>query len=108
MLFAAPDSALALAGAVLTGIGFSLIFPAMGVEAVRRVSPHSRGLAIGGFIAFFDVALGLTAPVAGILADGFGYRAIFLAGAASCLLALAMVGLAAAGRDKTLDGAAHH
>jgi len=80
----------------------------MGVEAVRRVARHSRGLAIGGFIAFFDIALGLTAPVAGVLASGFGYRSIFLAGAASCLLALAMVGIAAAGRDKSLDGAPHH
>lgn len=108
MLFAAPDPGLALAGAVLTGIGFSLVFPAMGVEAVRRVAPHSRGLAVGGFIAFFDVTLGLTAPAAGILADGLGYRAIFLAGAASCLLALMMVGASAVSRDKGLDGAAHH
>lgn len=96
MLFGAQSSTTALAGAVLTGIGFSLVFPAMGVEAVRRVAPHSRGLAIGGFIAFFDIALGLAGPAAGILADGFGYRSIYLAGAASCLLALAVVGIAAA------------
>ncbi|MDQ0392556.1 MFS transporter [Labrys monachus] len=90
VLFAAPGSFVAFLGAVLTGVGFSLVFPAMGVEAVRRVPAHSRGLAVGGFVAFFDVALGLTGPAAGLLASGFGYRAIFLGGALCSALALAM------------------
>lgn len=91
VLFGAPNSGVALIGAVLTGVGFSLVFPSMGVEAVRRVPAHSRGLAVGGFVAFFDLALGLTGPLAGLVVSGFGYRAIFIGGALCCAIAYAMI-----------------
>lgn len=91
MLWLAPDATVALAGAVLTGIGFSLVFPSMGVEAVRRVPVESRGLAIGGFMAFFDVALGVTAPLCALLVEWRGYDAVFLFGTLACLLAMGIV-----------------
>ncbi len=37
---------------------------------------------------FLDMALGFTAPAAGLLAAQWGYAAIFLAGVASIALAL--------------------
>ncbi|NII08851.1 MFS transporter [Luteibacter anthropi] len=79
---------LALAGAALTGSGFALIFPALGVEAVGRVSMHNRGAALGAYSVFLDVALGLTGPVGGWVAGRFDYPAIFLlAGIASVVAA---------------------
>jgi len=63
MLWLADDMALATAGAAVAGMGFSLIFPALGVEAVNRVPENSRGAAVGVFTVFLDVAMVLVGPL---------------------------------------------
>ncbi|EHK68409.1 arabinose transporter [Achromobacter arsenitoxydans] len=87
----------AFAGAVLTGAGYSLAFPAFGVEAVRRAPPASRGTAMGAYVAFLDVALGLGSPAAGWLAGFRGYGAVFALGG-TCALAAVAVGVALRGK----------
>ncbi|KPC53871.1 MFS transporter [Amantichitinum ursilacus] len=78
LLWLAPEPIWAMLGAALTGCGFSLIFPALGVEAVALVPASSRGSALGAYSVFLDVALGLIGPVAGFIISGYGYPPIFL------------------------------
>jgi MFS family permease len=85
LLWLAPNPVAALLGAALTGCGFALVFPAIGVEAVARVPAGSRGAALGAYSAFLDLALGVTGPVAGYISSGYGYPSIFLAAAVAVL-----------------------
>jgi len=75
-------------GAFLTGSGFSLVFPALGVEAVKRVERQDQGSALGTYSAFLDLGLGLTGPVAGLFIGHWGMQSVYLAAAMMVLGAL--------------------
>lgn len=79
---------MAIIGCSLTGIGFSLIFPALGVLAIKKISPQMRGTALGAYAAFFDLSLALAAPIAGIIAGWYDYQSVYFFGAISCLIAV--------------------
>ena len=85
LLWLAQTPEWALVGAALTGFGFSLVFPALGVEAVNLVPASSRGAAVGAYSLFIDLSLGITGPLAGAVAAGFGFVSIFLFAAAASL-----------------------
>lgn len=87
LIFTASSPAVVILGCSLTGIGFSLIFPALGVLAIKKVAPQMRGTALGAYAAFFDLALGLAGPAAGIIAGWYSYQAVYVFGAVSGLLA---------------------
>jgi MFS family permease len=91
MLWGAPQEIVALAGALVTGLGCALVFPALGVEALKRVLPANRGSAMGAFVAFLDIAYGLSGPAAGAIAGRFGYAAVYLFGVICALLGAALV-----------------
>jgi MFS family permease len=81
----------AVAGCALTGIGFSLIFPALGIMAIARTAPQIRGTALGAYAAFFDLSLGITGPLAGLIAGWLSYRAVYFLGFTSCFLAIMVI-----------------
>lgn len=102
-LWLAPSGELAVAAAALTGFGFSLAFPAFGVEAIRAVPPASRGAALGAYAACFDLTMGVGVPALGLVVAGFGYPAAFAVGTLGALgslgIALALARRGAAGED---------
>jgi len=77
LIWLSPDLTLALIGAALSGFGYSLVYPGLGVEAVRLVPAQNRGLAMGAYTAFLDVALGFGTPALGLLADHAGLGSVF-------------------------------
>ncbi|WP_244815321.1 MFS transporter [Caballeronia sp. Lep1P3] len=90
MLWLSAEPTFALAGAALTGCGFALVFPALGVEAVGLVPPASRGAALSAYSVFLDLSLGLTGPLAGYVAGEFGYGSVFLFAALAAAAAVAL------------------
>lgn len=65
------------------GAGFSLVFPALGVEAMKQVPVQNQGTALGTYCAFLDLALG----VAGLVMSHLGMSWIYLAAALMAVLA---------------------
>jgi MFS family permease len=91
LLWQAHSPWTAFAGSALGGFGFSLVFPAIGVEAVKRVPENNRGTALGVYTAFADVSFFLTGPLAGAVIGIYGYASVFLFALISVLAALGIV-----------------
>jgi len=86
LMWCARGPLIATAGAALAGLGYSLVYPGLGVEAVRQIEPEYRGLAMGLYTAFLDLAMGLGSPALGLVADAAGVGSIFLVSALTVLL----------------------
>lgn len=91
LLWLAQTPHAALAGAALTGFGFALVFPSLGVEAVGLMPPASRGAALAAYSVFLDLSLGVMGPLAGYVAGAFGYASVFLVAALAAAAAAMMV-----------------
>jgi MFS family permease len=85
LLGAAQTLPVAFAGAVFMGAAFSLLFPALSLLAVDRVSPERRGAAMGTFTASFDLGMLIGSPAVGAAAAIAGYSASFYLGATAAL-----------------------
>ena len=87
-----PYAWLAFIGSAMAGFGYALVYPGLGMEAVARAPANARGIAMGVYTAFIDLALGVFAPLLGLVADVIGLSQIFLI---TALLALCAVPIAA-------------
>lgn len=84
---------IAILGGVLMGGAFSLLTPSLMLIAVGSVSQSARGAAMGTFTAFFDLGIGIGAPLAGAVAAlaGYGGAFFFAAAVAACSAALILI-----------------
>ena len=92
LIWLSPYAWLAFVGSAMAGFGYALVYPGLGMEAVARAPAEARGLAMGVYTAFIDLALGLFAPLLGLLANVVGLAQIFLV---TSLLTLCAVPIAA-------------
>ncbi|MGO9489110.1 MAG: MFS transporter [Solirubrobacteraceae bacterium] len=102
VIAASGSLAVALLGALIVGVGFSMLFPSLALMVVGDVPNDRRGSALGAFTAFFDIGVGLGGPIAGLTAALAGYPAVFYLSAlaalgTAALAAMPMRALAAAG-----------
>ncbi|PBJ17288.1 major facilitator superfamily transporter [Pseudomonas ogarae] len=88
LLWLAPSTPFALVGAGLAGFGLSLVYPALGVEAIKQVPNTSRGAGLSAYAVFFDLALAIAGPLMGAVALNMGYSSIFF-----CAALLSVTGL---------------
>ncbi|EMV7409792.1 MFS transporter [Enterobacter soli] len=75
-------------GVFLAGAGFSLVFPALGVVAVKAVPQQNQGAALATYTVFMDMSLGITGPLAGLVMAWAGVPVIYLAAAVLVAVAL--------------------
>lgn len=88
LIWTSASKTMAIVGCGLTGVGFSLVFPALGVMAIQKVKPQMRGTALGAYVAFVDLSLGLAGPIAGLVAGWLNYQSVYLFGGLSCILSI--------------------
>jgi len=82
-----------LGAAALFGVGFGAAQPAILAMAADRVPAAARGRALGTLYTAWELGISTGAVLSGLWAAWWGYRAMWLAGAASVA-----IGVAAAGR----------
>ena len=91
MLWLAEAPSVALAGSALTGCGLSLLYPALGVGVVSRVGVHNRSSGLSVFAMFFDLSLGLSGAIMGLVATYIGMQSIFFGAAVVAAAGLGIV-----------------
>jgi MFS family permease len=88
LLSTAASVATFMVAAVLYGLAFALVQPALMALMVDRVSPARRGAAMGSFTAAMDLGIGGGAFLWGFVAQAAGFPAMYQAAAVAALVAL--------------------
>ena len=79
----------ALAGAVVMGWAFSVLYPSLSLIVLDRVPESRRGSAFGTFTATFDLGVALGAPLVGVVVSLASYETGFLFAALLALVVAA-------------------
>ncbi|UOE53173.1 MFS transporter [Bacillus sp. CMF12] len=78
-----PDSMIMYIAAILYGLGFGSVQPALQAWSVKEAPANRRGMANATFFSFFDLGVGIGAMVFGQIAHLFGYSSIYMTAAGS-------------------------
>jgi MFS family permease len=91
LMSAASSFGAAAAASAMVGFGISVLFPALSLLVTDRAHPSVRGAALGGYIAFMDVGLGVGAVGGGLVVHATSTQALFAIGAAGAALGAILV-----------------
>src|SRR5690606_29728858 len=72
-----PNSMTLFAAAILYGLGFGTVQPALQAWSVKDSPMNRRGMANATFFSFFDLGVGIGAILFGQIAHSFGYHTIY-------------------------------
>ncbi|MFG1793246.1 MFS transporter [Nocardia sp. NPDC049149] len=98
----APNLPVAVLGAVVMGVGFSLLHPSLALMVMNNTESAKQGAAIGAYTSFWDLGLFVWGPATGAIAAGFGYPAVFVV-AAGCALAASLLAMTIRQTVKAVD-----
>ena len=85
VLSGGPGPVVAVAATALLGFGYSFPWASIASTVLRRTPPAQRGSAVSVLSAFYDLFVGVSSFVAGLVAHRFGYTAAFLMAAIALL-----------------------
>ncbi|MBT2688694.1 MFS transporter [Bacillus sp. ISL-47] len=83
-----PNSNVMYSAAILYGLGFGSVQPALQAWSVKEAPANRRGMANATFFSFFDLGVGIGAIVFGQIAHLFGYSTIYLAAGGSVFISI--------------------
>jgi MFS family permease len=91
LLLVASNLVLLLAGGIVFAIGSALVLPSSMALAIDRANPHRRGTAMATYSMWFQVGNGVGSAAAGLTAELFGLRAMYLLALGPPLIGLLIV-----------------
>ena len=104
-LAVASSFPVAAGGAVLLGLGFAPLFPALALLATARLNPDERGSGIGVFSSFMDAGMAVGSILGGVMVAAIGAGGTFgIVAAAQVVAVLLVLGGGGSHRSSNLDG----
>ncbi|MGG3467353.1 MFS transporter [Neobacillus pocheonensis] len=83
-----PNSLVLYVAAILYGLGFGTVQPALQAWSIEKAPISRRGMANATFFSFFDFGVGVGAIVFGQIGHLFGYSSIYKSAAISVFLSM--------------------
>ncbi|PLS01379.1 MFS transporter [Neobacillus cucumis] len=83
-----PNSLILYVAAILYGLGFGTVQPALQAWSIEKVPVNRRGMATATFYSFFDLGVGLGAMVFGQISHLLGYSSIYRTAAVSIVISM--------------------
>lgn len=83
-----PGESVLYIAAVLYGMGFGSVQPALQAWSIEKTAPNRKAMANATYFSFFDLGVGIGAIVFGQIGYLFGYRSIYVTAAFSILISI--------------------